>query len=108
MRTKAALTNPPGFVGNTGSGVPMNRADVRSASPVPGVAASATKVVEAQPYPPELGQPWARMYQTAEVSTAETRSVNSRPPATGRNHPGARRDRTATTLTTAVPRTAQP
>ena len=46
--------------------------------------------------------------QTADVRIARTRSENSRPPATGRNHPGARRDRTATIFTTIAPTTAQP
>src|SRR5688572_21211524 len=54
------------------------------------------------------GQPLSPTYQAAEVSTDTMSRAKSRTQATGRNHPGARRDRTATTFTTTAPTTAQP
>ena len=43
-----------------------------------------------------------------EVRMARTRRVKRSPPATGRNQPGARRERTATIFTTMAPMTAHP
>ena len=49
------------------------------------------------------GQPFSPTYHTADDQTAATMVAKSRPPATGRNQPGADLVRTATTFTTRAP-----